>query len=128
MPNNFSQRTDQKQAKRITKSLNQLAAKVNFDLSVKMDRQSGAGNIKGDVNDFFFKYELKNRKKPSESITIKKKYYDKIQAECLTNLTSNQIPAVVFGFGDEDDIFSIRWKHFIQLFKEFLEWKKDFRN
>ena len=120
---NYSNRVDQKQTRRITKSLAQLATEAKHDLQIRTDKRSGAGNIKGDINSLFFKWELKDKEKPSKSMTVQKEWYDKCKQECMLNVTRDQIPVVVFGFGDEDDIFSMRWSEFENFFREFLKWK-----
>ena len=99
-------RVDMVQARRITKSLNQMA------MDARVERRSGAGIVKGDVNDKYFKWELKTREKPSTSITVKKEWYDKTEADCYSNMARQQIPGVIFGFGDKDDIVSMRMSFF----------------
>ena len=105
---NNSQLPDRVQTRRMLKSLNQLS------LEAKATPQSGAGIIKGDIIDKYFRHELKTRAKPCKQITVQKLWYDKVEAECLMN---DRLPTVVFGFGDDCDIISMR----VTVFKQFLE-------
>ncbi len=71
----------------------------------KVQSNSGAGLFaKGDVvtsgkNSFLF--ECKTKTAPSESISIKKEWFDKNKQECLLTGTSHQ--AVVFNFGPGEE-------------------------
>ena len=99
-----------KQEKRITRSFQQIKEEA------KKTMASGALWIqKSDVITKQFRVEAKTKMKPSDSMTLKKEWFDKIGREAFE---SGKIGLVVFSFGDNDDIVGIKFNDFLALVEE----------
>lgn len=85
----------------------------------KKQKNSGASKFcKGDVKSEKFIIEAKTKVKPSESITIKKEWIEKLKQEMFA--INKEYWTIAFSFGDNKDYYIIDEDLFIQL-KETVE-------
>jgi hypothetical protein len=98
------------QEKRIVKTLKQVQERARCT--------PGSGSYwanKGDVVSEDFRIEAKTKAKPSDQITIKKEWLNKIEMEALE---TRKTPALAISFGDGVDYFILRAEDFIKIIEE----------
>jgi hypothetical protein len=106
----------QKQEQRITRSLKEIKE------DAKQTMNSGAIWFdKSDVVSKNFRVEAKTKVKPSESITIKKEWLNKIEKEAFL---TGKTPALAFSFGDGKDYFILTDKDFYMIAEKLNEMRE----
>lgn len=116
MSKSRGQIASRRQETRITKSLQQIKQQA------KRVMASGAlWFAKSDIVSELFQIEAKTKEKPSQSMTIKKEWMDKIEQEGFDN---KKIPALAFSFGESTDYFVLRDRDFYTLVEELVELRR----
>lgn len=113
--------TNNKSANRFYSAKQEL--RVANELRMKTVPNSGATPFKkGDLKDKYLLVECKTKNTPQLSHTMRKDWIDGIEKEAFE---ANRMPALVFDFGDGDDIVCMRMKHFKKIYESFIEYIED---